>query len=330
MDVPQLMLCARGSAMESYCRERGIDHVAARMASRLNPLFARHVLRCCRQLDADLVHTHDAHGHTAALVAARLFGNTSPIIVSRRVDFPVRSKRKYNDPKVRKIICVSEAIQRIMAEAVSDPSVLTTVHSGIDTRRFMAAGPFNKLRTEYQIPRDALLIGNVAALAPHKDYFTFLDAAKLLVEKKTNAHFVLIGEGALEKQLKDHAKQLGIASHVIFTGFRTDIPEVLPELDVFLVTSETEGLGTSILDAMACKVPVVATAAGGIPEIVQHRETGLLAKVKDAPDLAERVSEMIADEALRQVLVANASHRLRDFTKAAMARKTLEVYQAIL
>ena len=118
--------------------------------------------------------------------------------------------------------------------------------------------------------------------------------------------------------------------HILFLGFRQDIPEILPELDAFLITSETEGLGTTILDAFACRVPVVATAGGGIPEIVKHNQTGMLAAVHDADTLATHILNVLTVDTLRSRLVANATEFLQEFTKEKTAHKTLAVYQEIL
>ena len=203
------------------------------------------------------------------------------------------------------------------------------MYDGIDPNRFFKGANENILRNEYKIADDEWLIGNVAALAPHKDYFTFLNCAALVL-KKIKARFIIIGEGELKEELVKYAHQLGIADKVIFTGFRKDLGHVFHELDLFLFTSETEGLGSSLLDAMVCKLPVVSTNAGGIPEIVREGYNGLLAPVKDAQGLADKVVTIYNDRNLREKLVANASDFVMNFTKDKMARKTVEVYNEIV
>jgi L-malate glycosyltransferase len=117
---------------------------------------------------------------------------------------------------------------------------------------------------------------------------------------------------------------------ILFLGFRQDIPEILPELDAFLITSETEGLGTTILDAFACRVPVVATAGGGIPEIVKHNQTGMLAAVSDPDTLATHVLNVLTIDTLKHRLITNATAFLKEFTKEQTALKTLAVYREVL
>ncbi|MEM9023922.1 MAG: glycosyltransferase family 4 protein, partial [Bacteroidota bacterium] len=281
-----------------------------------------------------LIHAHDAHAHSLALLAEAVNGRAIPLVVSRRVDFPIRksrlSRNKYHHPRVHKIICVSKAIERITAAGLDNPGVLTTVHSGIDPERFPQGPVSGKLRQEFGIPSTTPLVGNVAALAPHKDYFTFLDTVRFLQQEGLDARYLIIGDGPQKEEIQRYARDHGLTDVVLFTGFRSDIPEVLPELDLFLITSETEGLGTSILDAFACRVPVVATRAGGIPELVEHESTGLLAPVKAPTELGAAVLRMLGDAALRERVVATASEKLQGFTKDAMAAKTLAVYQEVV
>ena len=332
--VNQWVFCAKGSSMEKHCREKKLSHFALSKISPFNPWLAYRLRSICKKNSIDLVHLHDPHAHNIAILSADFFRNKTPFVLSRRVDFPIRknwfSRYKYNHPQVKRILCVSDTIRQIMAEYVKDQNKLHTVYSGIDTKRFEKATNSGKLRKQYQIPNETALIGNVAALAPHKDYLTFVDTAQLLLQKGVKAAFFIIGEGAERMKIETHIAQLQLQKHFILTGFRNDIPDILPELDLFLMTSETEGLGTSVLDAFACKVPVVATVAGGIPELVKDGETGLLAEVKNAKQLAEKVALMINKQHLRQKLVMNAFEFVQKFTTRQTANLTLGIYIKLL
>ncbi len=110
----------------------------------------------------------------------------------------------------------------------------------------------------------------------------------------------------------------------------SDIPKILPELDVFLITSETEGLGTSVIDAFVCEVPVVATKAGGIPELVKHKTTGLLAEVKDAKVLADHINLLFSGSIDLKEITNNQQELLTEFTREVTAEKTLIEYYSIL
>lgn len=333
LEVPQLVVCAEGSPMHAFCTKNDIAHRALGFRASFDPVNARRLSRAARTWKADLLHTHDSHGHTAAVLANAFFGMGLPLVVSRRVDFPISSgfsaRWKYGHPSVVRILCVSDAIKAITAQGLKRPEVLRTVHSGIDTRRF-DAGADGRLHTLLGADPRAPLVGSVAALAPHKDLFTFLRMAARVRERIADVRFVLVGEGELRARLEQEADALGVQDAVHFTGFRNDVERLLPELDVMVMTSRTEGLGTSILDAFAALVPVVATAAGGIPELVEDGRTGLLRPVGDDAALADAVSEVLGDRALRDRLVEGATRKLQGFTRHATALATLKEYQAVL
>ena len=122
------------------------------------------------------------------------------------------------------------------------------------------------------------VVGNVAALTDHKDHATLVEAMALLRPRSPEARFVIVGEGELRPALEGLARERGASDRVVFAGFRTDLDRLLPAFDVFCLSSRLEGLGTSLLDAMAFARPVVATAAGGIPEAVEDGVTGRLVR----------------------------------------------------
>ncbi|MFZ6053135.1 glycosyltransferase family 4 protein [Halocola ammonii] len=332
--IHQHIICASGSEMEQKCKTEKWSFSAVPVKSSLDFSFAKKLRNLCLEQKVDIVHTHDSKGHTFAVLAATFYRNQASIVVSRRVDFPVSgsplSKWKYNHKKVTRIVCVSDTIKKITGQSIRDKSKLVTVHSGVNMARFEEVKDTRPLEKEFNLDPNKPIIGNVAALAPHKDYPTFIATAQELVRLGVDAQFVIVGDGPLHNQIHQLVKESGIADKITFTGFRKDVLEVLSNFDIFLITSETEGLGTSILDAFGCKVPVVATRAGGIPEIVIHTKTGLSASVKDSQSLAVEVVRYLRDETLRKQMVRNASEHLQEFTVEATAQKTLKVYSEVL
>jgi len=149
-----------------------------------------------------------------------------------------------------------------------------------------------------------------------------------LLNKRQDLHFVSIGDGPLTGEIRQFAQAEGLENKLRFLGYRDDVAALLPDFDLFLMTSETEGLGTSILDAFAAKVFVISTAAGGIPEMVIDGETGLLAPVADDVQLAAQVGKALSMD--RSPIISAASEKLKGFTKEATATKTLAVYQDLL
>ncbi|MEX0965768.1 MAG: glycosyltransferase family 4 protein [Bacteroidia bacterium] len=329
----QVVVAAKGSEMEKWCDANQVECLPVIKRTIYPLLYARWLKRLCQRLSADLVHVHDAHAHNLAFASA-LSANKTPVVVSRRVDFRIQqtwiSRLKYNHRAFRKIICVSDAIKEIMKQDIRDQSKLVTVHSGIDLNKFANPPQENFLRKEFNVPDDHLLIGNVAALAPHKDYFTFLDTIAVLVAGGLNARFFMIGEGEQRQPLEAYIREKQLQDHVVMTGFRKDVIKLLQSLDIFLVTSQTEGLGTSVLDAFAAGVPVVGTRAGGIPELVAHEQTGLLAEVQDHEGLAAQVLRLINDKPLRENIRRQALQKVQQFSKEQTAHKTLEIYRQVV
>lgn len=312
------VLCRKNSEAAKRLAEQGFTvHETSFSGIKLSASFKLKSIAS----EFDLIHTHTANAHTVAYYSA-LLGCKTPIVVSKRTDFPVKSPKKFNHPKIKKILCVSNKIKEITQKDVIEPSRVETVYSGIDINRF--EGEQKDIRDLIGVAKNEVLIGNCSALAPQKDYFTFIDVARRFPEK----HFVLIGDGPLKEELKEYAKGI---KNVHFTGFLKDINHYLKSLDFFLMTSETEGLGTSLLDAMICKIPIIATRAGGIPEIVIHEKTGLSAEVRDLDELTNQLSRMIEDSALREVLTLNAYENvMKNFSRETTAEKTLEIYRRIL
>lgn len=330
--VNNLVACRKGSAFEDYCKTANIPYYSLPFSNSLDIITAAGLKSICRRESPSLMHLHSSKSHGVAVLSGWM-GNPTPMILSRRVDFPLKSnwlsQKKYNYKNIRKILCVSNAIKMIVQKSIEDPGKAATVYSGIDLKKF-SGGTENFFRTSYPVPENHYLIGNTSAIAPHKDYFTFINTAQELEKQNFPATYFIIGTGPLEQEIKAYVADRGLNKKIIFTGFLKNIPQILSGLDLFLMTSKTEGLGTSLLDAFACKVPVVATAAGGIPEIVVHEETGLLAPVGDSHQLATEVLRLFRDPELREKLAANAFEKVKQFDKKITAAATLEVYQEVL
>jgi L-malate glycosyltransferase len=333
--VRQEVVCRSGSAMERHCIAHNINHVAWPRFASIDPVMAFRLARFSKKSDATLIHAHDAHAHTMAVMAASLFGMNAQIIVSRRVPFPIGkgilSQWKYHHASVRKIICVSEAVRIAAISSGIDAHKTMTVHSGIDLSRFRSLSRSEALRSELGAGPNSILIGTVAALTAEKDLFTFLETIKRIAsasEKPVTA--VIAGEGPLLVELEKYASSLGISESVKLLGFRDDVPQLLASLDLFITTPESEGLGTSVLDAMAAGVPVVATSTGGIPEMVIDGQTGLLAPINDDVALGQHSIRILTDPQLADLLVRNAHEHLRKFSVLRMCESTLAIYRAAL
>lgn len=330
-EINQTVLCSIGSEMETYCQQNSINYFSCKKSSSISLSYSKTLKKLCKKLEIDLCHLHDAHAHTFAIIAASFFGNNTPLILSRRVDFPIKkswaSNFKYNHPAIKKIICVSDKIKEITAKGISQKEKLVTVHSGIDLSKFHNSGLLQK---ELGIDHNIKLIGNTSALADHKDYFTFVDVAEAVLKEKPDCLFPIFGVGPLEKEVREYIAAKNLSEKVLLMGFRTNIPSILGDLNIFLMTSKTEGLGTSVIDSFAAGVPVVSTNAGGIPELVENNVTGLLCEVKDVKCLSGAVIMLLDRNNLRLGLAKKAKSKASNFSKESTAQKTMLVYQDVL
>jgi glycosyltransferase involved in cell wall biosynthesis len=175
------------------------------------------------------------------------------------------------------------------------------------------------------------IVGSVGSLVGHKGHRYFVEAAAEIAKRRPEVKFVVLGEGSLRSDLEQRIRKHGLTNRFFLPGFQPSAERLTGALDVFVMPSVMEGLGTSLLDAMAAGVPVVASRAGGIPEVVEDGETGLLAKPGDPESLAAAVERMLDDNSLAQGAARRAREKVsREFTVRRMVEKTVDVYEKLL
>ena len=311
----------------------GLDLVplAPRMEMDLNAAWR--LSRVIRQLKPDVLHAHDPHGVAMAALALSMSTELAkpPLVASRRVDFHLRgtalSRWKYR--QVDCFVCASEAIRRmLLADGVPDLRAVV-IHEGVDLAHIDAA-PVARLHEELFLPHHAPVVGNVAALVPHKGQRHLIDAAVRVLPQVPDARFVIAGEGELRPALEHQIREHHLEKHVLLAGFRPDVLSLHKAFDIFVMSSVTEGLGTSLIDAMACGKPIVATSAGGIPEVVVHDDTGIIVPPRDAGAMAKAITRLLKDDALRRRMgVAGRTRARGHFSAERMVQETLRVYQRV-
>ena len=316
--------CRRGGELEARARAAG---AAVRAVSFRGDLWPAGILALRRRAAAEpgcVFVLHDPHAVSAGLVASRLASRV-PLVAVRRVDFPLRgalSRAKY--AACERVIVVSRAIGAVMEAGGIARERLELVYEGVPDRAPARGG--REALAALGVPDDAPVIGNAAALTGHKDHATLVDAMAVLRIRHPSAWLVIAGEGELRGALEAQSRALGVADRVVFAGFRRDLDRLLPAFAVFCLSSRTEGLGTSVLDAMALGVPVVATAAGGIPEAVLDGVTGRVVPPRDPRALADALCEALADEPRRRAWGTAGRRRfLECFTSERMVDETLRV-----
>jgi L-malate glycosyltransferase len=327
------MLVAHAAGELRQRAKEGLDLVPLTPKTEMDLGAAWRLSRLIKQLGPDIIHAHDPHGVAMAALALSMSTQLAkpPLVASRRVDFHLKgnalSRWKYR--QVDCFICASDAIrQMIIADGVP-PARVVTVHEGIDLGRVEAA-PTANLHAELWLPHHAPIVGNVAALVPHKGQRHLIEAAAIVIHKVPDARFVIAGEGELRPQLERQIKDHHLEKHVFLAGFRPDVLSVHKAFDVFAMSSITEGLGTSLLDAMACGKPIVATTAGGMPEVVADGRTGMLVAPRDHEAMAAAIGKLLTNAAARAEMGAAGLARVRTlFSADRMVQDTLAVYRRV-
>lgn len=328
-----IVLCPQDSPLFRDRNQAGVAQ-PLRFWGELDVLAAYSLAQLARKNHAHLIHAHTSHAHSLAWIASAWAH--IPFVVSRRVDFPVGgnrlSRRKYFSARVR-YIAISEAVKRVLIRSGISENRICVVRSGVDAERQPFRGGARDETAARALGSEPgeLLILNVAALTDHKDQATLLHAMALLREEHRRVRLVIAGSGELESELKQLAAELGIAEHVLFAGYVSDLKPLYRAADLFVMSSHMEGLCTSIIDAMLAGVPVVATRAGGIPELVTHDETGLLAPPRNPEALASAISDLLdAPERGAQMAAAARENMLSNFTADGMVEGTMAAYKRIL
>ncbi len=338
--IEGLLVAKQGSVMAERARRAGHTVIEMRMHGEVDFSIPWKLARLVRRHKLNILHAHTSHAHVYVQLARLLCsGARQPkVVVHRRVDFSIyrRSFLGLNGIKykygVDRYITVSEAIRQVLIADGLDALRIEVVHSGIDLQRIIAA-PRKRgaLRAELGVADDAPLVANVAHCADHKGQTYFVQAIPKILARHPQARFAIVGDGELRAGLMEEARALGVADRIAFPGFRRDVPALLRAFDVFVMPSHLEGLGTSVLDALAAKLPVVGTMAGGIPEILRHEQNGLLCPVRDPQALAEAVCRLLAEPAFAGRLAEQGFTRVcREFSTQAMVEGVLRVYLGLL
>jgi glycosyltransferase involved in cell wall biosynthesis len=315
----------------------GLDLIPLAPRTEMDLSAAWKLARVIKRLQPDVIHAHDPHGVAMAALARSLgaasLGPKMPALVAaRRVDFHLKSNA-FSRWKYRQVDCfiaASEAIRHMLvADGIPDDRAVT-VHEGIDLDHVLSVPRVNVHET-FWLPHQAPVIGNIAALVPHKGQRHLIDAAHEVVQTVPDARVLIFGEGELREPLERQVRDYHLEKHVLLPGFRTDVLGCLKDVDLFVMSSVTEGLGTSLLDAMACARPIVATNAGGIPEVVEDGVTGMLVPPRDHHRLASAIVELLKNPDLRDRFGRAGFERLQQrFTLERMVNATAEVYAAVV
>lgn len=292
-------------------------------------LILRNIIR---KYHINIIHAHQPVPIFLSVILSKVF--RIPLLTTAHNIYnpKILSHKMYT--KGSHIVAVSDTVKENMIKAFNiDVHRITTIHNGINFKR-VSACRLSSFRKEFGIGNNSIIVGMVAGLRKQKAVDVFIKAAKVVLKNyrdKKDIKFVIVGDGELKDDLCRLADLLGISKSIIFTGFRNDIPQILHEIDIFCLSSDYEGLPISILEALASRKTVIATAVGGTPELIINGVNGLLVPPQNVNKLASALISVINNPDLRTNFERNSYSTFKDkFTNNAMATKYIQIYDKIL
>jgi glycosyltransferase involved in cell wall biosynthesis len=329
---PAVLVAQEAGELRRRANE-GLRFVGFSPRSEFDVRAAWQLARVFGDVQPDVVHAHDPMAVSLGAMALQMktrLARAPLFVASRRVDFHLKrhafSRWKYRHVDV--FIASSDVIGSMLAADGIPANRIVTIHEGVSLG-FVDKQPVVDAHAAFWLPHGAPLIGNVAALAPHKGQRHLVSAAARVVREVPDARFLILGEGELRDTLERQIRDLGLERHVMLPGFRSDVLGLMKSFDLFVMSSVTEGLGSAVLEAMAGGRPVIGTRAGGIPEMVVADETGLLVPPHDEAALAAAIVSLLRDRARAAELGAAGRRRVeREFSVEKMVEATLRVYEA--
>ncbi len=278
-----------------------------------------------------VVHAHDGRALSWVLWRGAWRRGRATLVASRRVAFPPRRLTIWKYRRARRVLAVSGFIRRQLLAAGLEPERVETVPDGIDLETLPAAAPARaRIRAALQLPESTPVAATLAAFTPEKNLPCLLEA---LARGPGDLHVLLAGEGPGLAELRRRARELRLESRL---HVRADYPALaamplaawVAAADFYVLPSRQEGLGSSLLVAMAYALPLMAARVGGIPELVEDGRNGVLLDPDDAPAWAAALTRLAAEPERARALGARGRRRVAEFTAARLAERTLAAYAA--
>jgi glycosyltransferase involved in cell wall biosynthesis len=299
------------------------------------------LVRLFRCIRPDIVHTHTAKAGTLGRIAAQIVGGAATVhtfhghVLDGYFSAPVTrlflNIERFLGRRTDRLVTLSPRLRDALVElGIGRPEQVAIIPLGLELDRF--AGPRDgggALRDALAVPTHAMLLASIGRLVPIKDHATLLQAIARLIPP--SAHLLIVGDGEARGSLERLTTQLGLADRVHFLGWRSDLETILGATDVVISASRNEGTPVALIEAMAAGVPVVATAVGGVPDLVEHGVTGWLVPANDADALAGGIRHLIEAPELRARLARAARpHAIERYGAAHLIRRIEQLYTSVL
>ena len=330
-----LALDPRGEAYQRL--KNSYPVLPVKMSGGFDLLAAWKIAQYCSSNDIRIIDAQTSNAHSLALLVKTIMSKLK-VVVHRRVDYIPKqnwiTKKKYYSKSVDYYVAISRMIGIILSEYGIEKDKLGVVPSAVDPAVYLEIdreAARRALCIELNIDANSILLGNASAMTSQKGYDVLLRALHILSKSGKKFHCVIAGDGPLRGSLEAMRTEFGLESSLTFLGWIKKVPEFLSALDILVMPSNYEGLGTLILDATYAGCVIIASNAGGIPEMIEHRKGGLISPVGDHQLLAKHIVEAIeSPELCRQYIQYAQSHIRAHFSLAAMVRGNERIYDTVL
>lgn len=321
-----LLVARPGQPLAERATAAGMEVIPSTPGSELDIAAARWIRRAILVNEVDIVHAHTAHAVALAAMAARR--TSARMVLTRRTTFQLRSNpfTRWKYRRAAAMIAISNRVKEMLVAGGIDETRIEVIPSGVPMGREVVPAS----RADLGVPTDAPLVVMVGALTREKDPLTFVRAVAAARARVSTIRALVVGDGPLRGAVESEIEACGVSDALRLTGHRTDADSIIAAADLLVLCSTEEGLGSVLLDAMALGKPVVATDAGGIPEIVVHGETGLLVPVGDVRDMGDAIARVLVDRDLAAKLAAGALARAPRYSMDEVVARTVALYERVL
>ena len=318
--------------LEDKVKQAGLPYIMLGGAAGRDWQVIADVVRAIRAGSISLIHAHEFYMGVIGAVVSRLTGVPLVVTIHGKNYYPDKMRRRLmlrmTAAQACGFVMVSEELKQFVCAITRVPQEdVQVIHNGVALEPFGGESHTVDLRAQAGIPQNVRVIGTVGALFPVKGQRYLIEAFRQVRTRMATAHLVILGEGQEREALEHQAQQLGVRDSVHLLGFREDVLALLPQMDVVVLPSLSEGLPLALLEAMAAMRPVVVTQVGGIPEVVQDGMTGFLVPPGDAEALAAQLLRVLANPGLAAQLGAAGRDIVRArFSHSAMLGKYQSIY----
>ncbi len=326
-----MVLCKPDSRLKERATAAGLEVRTHPMRSNRDLRAVRFILGLIKSDNIDVISTHSGDDSFVCAVAGRLSSRKPVIVRTRHLALPITSKITYSMfPHM--VVAVSDYVRKYLVEEKGiDNNRVVSIPTGIDLERFSPASVKDTLRDELGIGKSTLIVGTVAILRRKKGHHVLLDAVPAILKEAPDTLFVFVGDGPQRENIEAQIKKLGIGDSVRLLGLRPDVPSILKGLDIVVLPTLQEALGTSILEASAMAKPVISTKVGGVPEVVRDDSTGLLVEPEDPAGLAAAIIRLLKDGELRASMGERGRRMVEEeYSTDKMVDKLYALYTGLL